>query len=57
MVLHINFYCHIIIFQLLTFWNDFQRAIFIGIWLLILSVEEFRAKLKLTQENLAKRKW
>jgi hypothetical protein len=44
----------LLIFQLMPFWNDFQRTVFTGFWLLILSVDVIQIMIHLKKDELEK---
>jgi hypothetical protein len=50
----LTFIAILLIFQLLPFWNDFQRAVFTGVWLLILSVDIIQVMIHLKKDELEK---
>ena len=50
----LTFIAILLIFQLLPFWNDFQRFVFTGVWLLILSVDVIQIMINLKKDELEK---
>jgi hypothetical protein len=50
----LTFIAILLIFHLMPFWNDFQRFIFTGIWLLILSVDVIQIMINLKKDELEK---
>jgi hypothetical protein len=50
----LTFIAILLIFHLIPFWNDFQRLIFTGIWLLILSVDIIQIMIHLKKDELEK---
>jgi hypothetical protein len=50
----LTFIAILLIFQLLPFWNDFQRFVFTGVWLLILSVDVIQIMIHLKKDELEK---
>lgn len=50
----LTFIAILLIFHLIPFWNDFQRLIFTGIWLLILSVDVIQIMIHLKKDELEK---
>lgn len=50
----LTFIAILLIFHLMPFWNDFQRFVFTGIWLLILSVDVIQIMINLKKDELEK---
>lgn len=50
----LSFIAILLIFQLIPLWNDFQRTIFTGLWLLILSVDVIQIMINLKKDELEK---
>jgi hypothetical protein len=50
----LTFIAILLIFQLIPFWNDFQRAVFTGFWLLILSADVIQIMINLKKDELEK---
>lgn len=50
----LTFIVVLLVFQLLPFWNDFQRAVFTGFWVLILSIDVIQIMFNLKKDELEK---
>jgi high-affinity Fe2+/Pb2+ permease len=50
----LTFIAILLIFHSMPFWNDFQRFVFTGVWLLILSIDVIQIMINLKKDELEK---